>query len=255
MWEFIIALLFLAVGSYYDMFKDRTLPNWLSYSFVIISLAYMLLTEGVVVIKIGAAAGIFILGYLMYRLGYIGGADVFFITGLMLLIPLYVGAIPSIIIILLLSALLMAIYLEGSFLSNNRNFAPKTQDIITAVVWVVGYGIIAYIMYSIYLEWLAILAIVVGMISAIFALIKRDLTKSMITWVKPSQIIEEDILAVEEMDKKIVDKLGLDRLLTEKQIKKIKKARIEKVPVYGKLPPYVPFILLSVVATMVLSLI
>ncbi len=254
MLEFAIAILFLGVASYYDLFKKRVIPDWLSYSFVAVCLLYMFFMEGIIAVKIGAAAGIFALGYLIYRLGYIGGADVLFISGLMLLLPLQIGATPSIIIVLLLSALLMAVYLEASYLSKNRNLNPKMQDMITAFVWIVGYGIIAYIMHSIYLDWLALLAIVVGVISAIFALIKNDLTKSMITWVKPNQIIEEDILAVEEMDKKIIEKLKLERLLTAKQISKIKKAKISKVPVYGKLPPYMPFILISVIGALAMSI-
>ncbi|MEM3364148.1 MAG: A24 family peptidase [Candidatus Micrarchaeia archaeon] len=256
--EFAIAILFLAVASYYDVFNKRTIPDWLSYSFIIVALLSTVLTAGVDFIKIGVAIAVFAIGYLIYRVGYIGGADVFFITGLVLLLPITENSngvgIPVIVNVLLISTLTMAVYLEFSFFAQKRKVEPRMQEIITAIVWIVGYLAIAYLLSSLGLVLLAGLAVVVGAISSVFALIKRDLAKSLIIEVAPKDIIEEDILAVEEMDPKVVERLKLERLLTKEQIKRIKDAGLESVPIYGKLPPYMPFLLVGVVAALVLSL-
>jgi len=256
---FALAILFLAVASYYDIFNRRTIPDWLSYIFIVVALAFSLLTEGIVPIKIGAAAVIFALGYLLYRIGYIGGADVFFLSGLALILPLtFEGgsglAAPVIIVVLLISTILMALYLEYNFFAQKNRFEPKMQEIATAVIWIVGYGMVAYMIYTFGMVQLATLALLVGIVSSLFALIKKDLTKSLITFVAPSKIIEEDILAVEEMNPTIVQKYGLERLITKEQIEKIKKAKIKRVPIYGKLPPYMPFMLIGVIAALALIL-
>ncbi|MCX8200388.1 MAG: hypothetical protein N3G76_02875 [Candidatus Micrarchaeota archaeon] len=255
---FVIAIVFLAIASYYDMFNRRTIPDALSYAFVAVALAFSLITEGIVPLKIGAAVAAFVIGYLVYRIGYIGGADVFFITGLVLALPLASGsmgaAVPPVVEVLLISTISMAIYLELSFFAQKQKFGPGTQEIITAAIWALGYAAVAYMLYSLGLIMLALLAVVIGIISSVFALIKRDLTKSLITNVAPKDILEEDILAVEEMDPKVVEQLKLERLLTKEQIKKIREAKLESVPVYGKLPPYMPFLLIGVIISLVLSI-
>ncbi len=258
-WGFAIALLFLAVASYYDIFNKRTIPDLLSYVFVVVAVAFSLLTEGFVLIKIGAAIGIFALGYLVYRIGYIGGADVFFLSGLMLLLPLTAiagvgAATPVIVNVLLISTIVMAIYLEYNFFARKNEFKPRMQEIATAAIWVVGYGAVAYMLFTLGLTAFAVLAFLVGIVSSVFALIKRELARSLITMVTPKEIIEEDILAIEEMDPKLVEKLGLERLLTKAQIGKIIHAKLKEVPVYGKLPPYMPFLLIGVLAAAVLAL-
>ncbi|MCX8205726.1 MAG: hypothetical protein N3H30_00670, partial [Candidatus Micrarchaeota archaeon] len=172
----------------------------------------------------------------------------------MLLLPLETGAMPTIILVLLTSTVVMAVYLEARFLAEGGRPRPRTEDIATATIWAIGYAAVSYMLYGMGFQMFALVALVIGIVSSVFALIKRDLTKSMVTWVAPNGIIEEDILAIDEMDRKVVEKYGLERLLTSEQIKRIKKAGLKKVPVYGKLPPYIPFILVGVVAAAALSL-
>lgn len=258
-WGFAIAIVFLALASYYDIFNRRTIPDWISYAFVVVALTFMLATEGIVLVKIGVAIAIFSLGYLLYRIGYIGGADVFFLAGLVLLLPLtgtagISAALPTIVTVLFISTILMAVYLEYNFFAQRNKFEPKMQEIVTSIIWIIGYSIVSYVLYSLGLVSFAALALLVGIVSAVFALIKKDLAKSLVTFVAPTKIIEEDILAVEEMDPKIVEKLGLERLLTRAQIEKIKKAGLKSVPIYGKLPPYMPFMLIGTIVGFLLFL-
>lgn len=250
----IIALIFLTAGSYYDLFRKRVIPDWLSYSFLAVALGYALLAGELTLAKAGSAAAILIIGYLIYRMGYVGGADVLFLASLMLLLPLYVGAVPSMVLLLLASTVIMAVYLEANFLLGGLKSRPRTEDIATAVIWIIGYAAVAYMLAGMGFQMFAVAALLIGLVSAVFALIKRDLTKSMVTWVAPKDIIEEDILAVEEMDRNVVEKLGLERLLTRNHIEKIRKAGLKKVPVYGKLPPYIPFMLVGTLAVVLLSL-
>ncbi|MGB9634972.1 MAG: A24 family peptidase [Candidatus Micrarchaeia archaeon] len=247
---FLTALVFLAVASYYDIFNRRVIPDWVSYSFIVVALIFSIIYYGTDFARIGIALLVFVVGYLIYRMGYLGGADVFFLSGIMLTLPLSISGMPTILIVLLASTIIMAIYLEVSFLSKNRVIKPRIEDIATSVIWIIGYAIVSYMLYSLDMPLLALVAVVVGICSALFALIKRDLTKSLITWVKPDEIIEEDILATDEMDKKIVERYNLERLLTKEMIARIKRARIRIVPIYGKLPPYIPFLMLGVIVAL-----
>ncbi|MEM0438355.1 MAG: prepilin peptidase [Candidatus Micrarchaeia archaeon] len=250
----IIALIFLLAGSYYDIFRKRVVPDWLSYSFLAVALVYALLTGELNLTKAGGTAAILLIGYLIYRMGYVGGADVLFLASLMLLLPLYAGAVPSMVLLLLASTVLMAVYLEARFFMGGWKLQPRTEDIATAAIWIIGYAAVAYMLVGMGFQAFAVAALLIGLVSAVFALIKRDLNRSMVTWVAPKEIIEEDILAVEEMDRRIVEKLGLERLLTRKHIERIRKAGLKKVPVYGGLPPYIPFMLVGVLAVALLSL-
>jgi hypothetical protein len=65
-----------------------------------------------------------------------------------------------------------------------------------------------------------------------------------------SQLEPEDVLALELMNKDMVKKYGLTRLVTEKEIERLKKLKVQEVWVYTKLPPFIPFILIGMIFAM-----
>jgi len=249
----IIAIIFMLIFSYYDIFNKRVIPDWISYSFMIISfIGFMIMPFEI--IKLGTAILVFILGYIIYRMGYIGGADVFAITGIILLFPFVIQGIPSVILILLGSMLLTMIYVMLNFFIKNKNVNFKKQDIITACLWIIGYSALAYMIYNIGQYTMGIIVFILGFINSLFALIKTNLMDSMIEIIPLDKIIEEDILVIDKMDKKLVEENKLDRLLTNEQINKLKELGVKEVPVYTGLPPYLPFVTIVTILIFLLTI-
>ena len=65
----------------------------------------------------------------------------------------------------------------------------------------------------------------------------------MIVWRK--KVENEDVLAIDEIDKKIVNKYNLRRLVNEKQAKLMNKIK-RKWPIYN-LPIFIPYIFISLI--------
>ncbi|MCX6777656.1 MAG: hypothetical protein NT157_02115, partial [Candidatus Micrarchaeota archaeon] len=67
-----------------------------------------------------------------------------------------------------------------------------------------------------------------------------------------SRIEEEDVLAIEKMNPKLVAKYKLKKLLTARELARMKKAKIplKKYPVYANMPVFLPYILASLLLTL-----
>lgn len=251
----IIATIFLLLFSYYDIFNNRIVPEWLSYSFIAVSIiVFVVLISPIEIMKIIIALIVFLIGYVIYKLGYLGGADVFVITALVLLLPLQTYGIPSIILLLLGSMLLTMIYVMFNFLIKNKEIKFEKQDIITAGLWIIGYSALAYMIYNIGQTTIGIVVFILGLINSLFALIKMNLMDSMIETIPLKKVIEEDILAVDKMDKKFIEENKIDRLLGKEQIIKLKELGVMEVPVYTGLPPYLPFISIVTILLFIISI-
>ena len=64
---------------------------------------------------------------------------------------------------------------------------------------------------------------------------------------------EEEILAIDFMDQTIIKKFNIQRLVTKKEIEKLKKSKLKKIFVYTKLPPFIPFILFGFILALLFS--
>ncbi|MFA5077284.1 MAG: prepilin peptidase, partial [Candidatus Micrarchaeia archaeon] len=86
-----IALAGTAAAAFYDLRNNRTVPDRVLYAFLALALLANLVyfQPEVFVYGIAAAALIFGAGYLSYKLGYVGEADVYVLTSLALLLPVF----------------------------------------------------------------------------------------------------------------------------------------------------------------------
>lgn len=244
----------MLIFSYYDIFNNRIVPEWVSYSFIIASLITFFVLLPFEIIKIGISVLVFIIGYIIYRIGYLGGADVFVITGLCLLLPLNVYGIPTIILLLLGSMLLTMIYVIVNFFLKVKKMKFEKNDMITSLLWFLGYGTLSYMIYNLGQISVAVSLLFLGIINSLFALIKTNLMESMIDTIPLEKVIEEDILVIDKMDKKFVEENKIDRLLTKEQINKLRELGVKKVPVYTGLPAYLPFVSIVTILLFILSL-
>ncbi len=245
-----ISLLWLIVGSYFDIFKKRVIPEWLSYSFLIVSFLYFMLS-GFVLSSIVLPVIILVVGYFSYRMGYLGGADVLYLASISLLFPMDgLMNIPLVIVIIFVASLLLSMYLIAHTLISVKSLSPDTSSKITALIWIVGYSVVSYLLYNMGFQSMSYLTLVVGIVSALYSLIRKDMMEHLVIWTPVEELIEEDIIAVDRFPE-FKEKYGLNRLLTRDMLSKLKKSDIKKVPVYN-LPPYLPFLLLALVTIFLL---
>jgi prepilin signal peptidase PulO-like enzyme (type II secretory pathway) len=61
------------------------------------------------------------------------------------------------------------------------------------------------------------------------------------------------VVAIELMNKDMVERYKIPRLMTKDEIARLKKSRVGEVMVYTKLPPFIPFIMLGMVLSLLFA--
>jgi Flp pilus assembly protein protease CpaA len=253
------AVLMLAIGSYFDLFKKKNVPD--NFLYACVGVAFLFAVFPFTDLSLYALAqGIFIfaIGYMMYKAGQIGGADVYLLTALALLLPVPpavsgVGmAVPFIFFVMIFAGLLFTIY-------NIAYFVVKlSQEKIQRIDWVylilaIPFAIFAYfylnsMFYSpVYFSIITILF--VG--AVVFGAFRETIMKSMVVKV-PVGKAEEEVFASEYASEKEREIVKV-RVIDKKTIEELKKAKIKEITVYGKLSPFVPFMLLGVLLSLFFS--
>ncbi|NYZ76486.1 prepilin peptidase [Candidatus Micrarchaeota archaeon] len=271
--RFAICFVGCAAATYYDLFNRRNVPSWVTYSLVAIGALFTLasLNANVIVSSGVVALVIFVFGYILYRTGQIGGADVLVFISIALLLPeapqsMLLQAksqldLPFVVSVFVLSGVL-AIF--GIFL----NYIPliildflrgEKVRIDAAQVALAAFTLVFYAAFLYYMNGmvelpqtqLAIFAAVIVCATSLFALKDHISEKYMIRMVGVNEIDEEDVLAIEKMDPKLVSEHKLDRLLTLGEIEKLKTlGKGKKFPVYKEMPVFMPYVLLALAAAL-----
>ncbi len=280
-----ICLAGCAGATYYDLFNRRNVPSWLTYTLValgalfalasfnidlIMSNGFTALLDMTVSSGILAALFIFAIGYALYRVGQIGGADVLVFVSIALLLPeapqsIYLTAkpqlgFPFVVSIFVLSGILavFGIFLRYipltlyNMLKGEVSVNPS--QVLLAAATLTFYAAFLYYLNSLVelpQTQLAVFGAVIVCATSLFAFKDYISDKYMIRMVVVGEIDEEDILAVEKMDPKLVSEYKLDRLLTPKEIEKLKKiGRKKKFPVYKEMPVFMPYVLIALLAAL-----
>ena len=243
------AVLMLAVGTYFDIFKNRNVPDKFLYACLGVALLFTVFPfNDLSVYALAQGVFIFAIGYMMYKAGQIGGADVYLLTAIALLIPIppsvaNVGiAIPFVFFVIIFAGLLFTAY-------NIVYFAVKlSREKITKIDWVylilaVPFAIFAYFyLNSIFYSPVYFSIVTLLFLGAVFFGAFREAIMRHAVVRVPVGKAEEEVFASEyagEKERKIVKV----RVIDKKTIEELKKARIKEITVYGKLPPFVPFLL------------
>ena len=230
--------------------------------------------------SIGITAIIFAIGYVLYRAGQLGGGDVLLFCGLQALLPYYpAGAMAQILSTAGLAAqqqivffepmlpFFVSIYLACSFLGmaiSGYIYAwklyQKTGFRKLHPNYLMGGATLAAALFIIY--WLnfvfgvakektALICLLLA--PAVFLVIfKKDVSEKVaLKWVARKEFEDEDIISTEMLPARIVEKYGIDRVLTESQRKILEKVEqqegIHKFPVQKDLPRFGPYILVGLV--------
>lgn len=258
----IIALFGTLIGAYFDIYNKRNIPNNFLLAFlalaVIANVVFFnsdLMMYALLVVGILALAG-----YLFYALGYVGGADVFVIASIALLLPIAPSLTeigmnyPFILFVLIFGFITSALYLFAYFaikLSKEKNAKPDKKYLLL----VIPYLAVAYLVWNLEFVSPAFLFLLLTslVLSVFFMTYRKAINRMMAQKIPLKKLESEDILALEFMDKELVWKHRLQRLISADELKRLKTLKIKDVMVYSKLPPFLPFVFVGLVLALLLS--
>lgn len=268
----IVALLGVAYSSYTDIktgeVSDRLSHSMIGIGAIIVAFTYPLSTAVWILAMAGVVFG---LGFLMYIFGQMGGGDVKLFAALTLLVPYYPDSIrpfisslgitpiasnyPFIVSVFILSGIFFMLVIPLFYLK--KIFAKQTR--IPEFKKKLAFGLVYCVILSpiLYLWFGMSRYVTILFVPMFFALLiipfKDDIVVLFFARKKKvADLNDDDVMALESMNKETIAKLGLWRkTFTPPEIKKIKerakKYKIGTVMVCENLPKYVPYIFLSLI--------
>jgi hypothetical protein len=227
-----------------------------------------------------AAAAVFVIGFVAYLFGQIGGGDVFLFTALALLIPEYpsvfapvaeslgfvpatLGMYPFVLPVFLFAALIGPMFFFSSrYFTRLVKIRDKVEGFDRKIRMSLLYSACAVIMLAYF--WLsfskALTIFFIPMIPSFLIIpFKNDIIKHFcMEKKKVSKLSDDDVIALEFVSESVKKKLGLWRkTLTKPEIRelqaKAKKAKIADVLVCENLPYFVPFIFISLIVNLLVG--
>ena len=245
-----------AITAYYDIFNNRNVPEKLLYAFLVLAFTTNIAfySEELFLFAIATAAVIGLFGYVFYRAGQLGGADVLVIVSIMLLLPVHPVSselpfnFPFIFSAMVFAGSAFAIYIIVFY--GLKVLSSESKPRIAYLLLLVPYLIFAYVYYTSFLFQPVYFGFVTLLFTAtvFFLVYKEDLNSMLSEKVPVQQLEEEEVLALEQMDPEIIKKYALVRLLTKHEIQRLKQSDLNEVAVFTKLPPFLPFLLFGMVA-------
>jgi hypothetical protein len=251
----LVAFIGTGIATYYDLYNKKNVPDQFLYGFLAVAfiLNLVLFQEDLFWFSIAIAAFFSAIGYIFYRVGQLGGADIFVLASIMLLLPIhpsFVGMtfnIPFIFSVIVFSGVLFAFYVMAFF--GWKLYQAEAKPKLLYALMLIPYLLFAWVYVNSFLFSPIYFAFITVLLFAtiFFLMFKESLMNLLSEELPVSQIEPEDVLALEIMNKDMVEKYKIPRLVNEDEIARLKKAHVPSVMVYTKLPPFLPFILVGMV--------
>jgi Flp pilus assembly protein protease CpaA len=252
----VLAFLGMLATTYYDLFNNKNIPNNLLYAFLGLAIFANIIffNQSLFLFGIATAVLIGLIGYILYKGGQMGAADIFVLASISLLIPIPPAIskipfnFPFVAIVFVFASIIFAVYTFYYFLIRvfrNRHMKADLKPLILLL----PYAIFVYVFFtSPFFSWIYFVIVSLALFSSIFVMVyKEAINKHLAEKIPVSKLQEEDVLAVELMDEKIVKKHNLQKLLTYKEILRLRHLKLGSVPVYTKFPPFLPFLLVGLI--------
>jgi len=257
----IIAFVGTAVAAYYDLFNKKNVPDRFLYGFLAIAFLtnLVLYEENLFWFSLAVAAFFSAVGYLFYKMGQLGGADVFVLASIILLLPIHPSFVamsfnmPFILSVIIFSGVLFALYVLVYFGWRLSQVEAK-PNLLYALMFI-PYLLFAYVYVNSFLfSPLYFIFVTILLFATIFFMMYRDsLIRLLAEELPVAQLEAEDVLALEIMNKDMVKRYKLPRLLTKGEVERIKKTKLTELWVYTRLPPFIPFLLIGMVLSLLFA--
>jgi len=247
----LIILIAGSAGAYID-FKTGYIYDWITLPLIGTGLLFNLVEQEFV--GIGIAALVFVIGYVLYYAGKIGGGDVKLYTGIAMALPFFNGGI-FILQVVILSALTAIIFLSSyytiKYFRKGIDIGYNKQGIIKASGFLVILIIYFYMLSNtgfVSLRYLQMfgLPLVFGLL---FVALEKGIRKEFfLKKIKLKDLEEDELIALDFMDKSEKEKIsqGFKGVIGEKEKIRLAKKGIKELLVYRDLPRFGPFIFLGV---------
>ncbi|MFI5412763.1 MAG: hypothetical protein ACHQX1_02635 [Candidatus Micrarchaeales archaeon] len=273
----IAAILIIAfIYMIFDVFNKRNVPSIFAYASLIIGIIFTLSyypDTHTMLISTGIAVVIASVGYVFYRAGQLGAADVIELAAISLMLPIQPApylvsytqfGLPFIISVFIAAGVIALVMIPFYYLPRARAMLKKNLfRLITKGDMYKGFLLLAaYILFTGFMVYqlsvgiigvtLMIIIMVSSMITAVF---ERPITDSMIEYIPIEKFEDGDIIATNVMKKSEINRIrekmkGFDRLVTQKTIAQMKKLKVkDKFPVYRQAMPLALPIFLGVVVS------
>ncbi|MGC8669809.1 MAG: prepilin peptidase [Candidatus Micrarchaeia archaeon] len=272
-------LVIAAVYALFDVFNRRNVPNIFAYATLFYGLILSALYFNLLSLtSIAIAAIVLGIGYLIYKIGQIGGADVIEFAALSLILPIQPSPwfaslnqfnLPFIFSILInsgvIALVIVPIYyiIVGSKHSKRHSFHNNIslKSLFKATLMLCAYAIFIVFARSIAMInfYSVLLLLIIGIFSFLMFLFEDIIAKAMIEYVPPAKFEEGDIIALNFVDRKKIHKVQekvpeFGRLVTSNILTKLKEKHIqEKFPVYKNAMPLALPILIGVIISLALG--
>lgn len=258
----LIAFIGTGVATYYDVFNKKNVPNEMLYAFLAIALLTNIVfyQSDLFWFSMGVAVFFSAVGYVFYRVGQLGGADVFVLASIMLLLPIHPSFIsmpfnmPFIFSVFIFSGVLFALYVMAFFgwkLTKEPDVKPNLLYglmFIPYLLFAWAY-INSFIFSPVYFAFISAL-----LFATIFFLMFRDSLNMLLAEEMPlAQVQPEDVLAMEIMNKDLIERYKIQRVMTKAELNRLKMTKVTDLWVYTRLPPFLPFILAGMVLALLFA--
>jgi hypothetical protein len=257
----IVALIGTGAAAYYDLFNKKNIPDNFLYLFLGISFLLNLVLYQEPLFWFSLAITIFFsaIGYLFYRVGQLGGADVFIIASISLLLPItpsFVGLpfnMPFILPLIIFSGAVFALYVMAYF--GYKVFQGEAKPNLLFGLMLIPYLLFAYVyVNSILFSPVYFVLITILLFATIFFMMFRDSLQMELAEELPvTQLEPEDVIALEIMNKDLIERYKIPRLVSAADIERLKKTKVGEVWVYTRLPPFIPFLLAGMILSLFLA--
>lgn len=261
----------------FDLFNKRNVPSIFVYGTVAYGALLTILYFKLSIIGISAliALIVFGIGYVLYRTGQLGAADIFELAAISLIIPYQPTpffnfiqyGFPFIFSLLINSGIIALIILPiyylpkyskkyGSLLKININKKDMLKGSMFMIVYILFLAFVTlHYGFNIISDSLIIILAVFSLILFVF---EKQILYAMVRYVPIDNIEDGDIIATNLIESKDIERLskieGFGRLATDKQIKELKAMKFgDKLPVYKEAFPFALPIFLGVIAALLVG--
>ena len=248
----IAILIASGIGSYTD-YKTGYIFDWITLPLIGFGIVVNVFDQNYYGLLIGAI--VFVIGYLLYYTGKIGGGDVKLYSGIALALPVFNGSIFIITVIILssLSAIVfLATYYFIKYYRKGIDFKYNKQGILRAA----ALAILITVYLAVLLNYgfvggsYALIVSIPLLFGTVFIAFEKGIRKEFfLEKIKLKNLEEDEIVAFEFMDEEERKKIGkgFKGVFGAKEKKELEKKGIKELLVYRNLPRFGVFIFIGVV--------